>query len=183
MNYVLPHTIDSGRGEKIIFKEIVHEPDGDKVLIEGICAPKVGPPMHVHHMQDEGFTVVKGKAAYQFPGQDPVYLSEGESVTFPRHQYHRFWNAGEEELKINSWVKPVNSVIFFLSTMYGALKNSKTKRPEPFDSAYLMVRYKKEYEMQGLPAFVKKVIIPATYQAGKLLGKYKKFKDAPAPLK
>ena len=67
--------------------------------------------------------------------------------------------------------------------MYGALKNSKTERPEAFDSAYLMIRYKKEYDMLGLPGFVKKVIIPFTYHVGKLRGKYRKFKDAPEPLK
>ncbi len=183
MGYTYPFTIDSGRGEKIIFKEVVKESDGDKVLIEGTVAPKAGPPMHVHFKQDEGFTVIKGKAGYQVFGEDPKFLSAGESVVFPRNHYHRFWNEGDEELKIESWVKPANSIVFFLSTMYGALKNSTSERPEAFDSAYVMVRYKSEYDMKGLPGFVKNVIMPITYQIGKLRGKYKKFKDAPEPLK
>ncbi len=182
MDYKLPHTIESGKGEKIIFKEIIKDPDGDKVIIEGFCAPKAGPPMHVHFKQDEGFTVKSGKAGYQLFGSEPKFLSVGESVVFPRGQYHRFWNEGEDELKIESWVKPANSIIFFLSTLYAALKNSKTDRPEPFDSAYVMVRYKNEYDMKGLPGFVKKLVIPMTYQIGKLRGKYKKFKNAPEPL-
>ncbi len=45
-----------------------------------------------------------------------------------------------------------------------------------------MTRYRSEYGLMGLPAFVRKVIIPATYFIGKLTGKYRKFKNAPQPL-
>jgi hypothetical protein len=47
MKFTLPHTIESGLGEKMIFKEIIKEPDGDKVIIEGHCKPKAGPTRHV----------------------------------------------------------------------------------------------------------------------------------------
>ncbi|MEO8111116.1 MAG: hypothetical protein ABI594_13825 [Ginsengibacter sp.] len=53
---------------------------------------------------------------------------------------------------------------------------------EPFDAAYLMMRYKKENAMTELPAFVKKVIIPLIYYVGKLTGRYKKLKNAPLPV-
>lgn len=46
-----------------------------------------------------------------------------------------------------------------------------------------MTKYKHEYDLSELPAFVKKVIMPTTYQIGRLLGKYKKFNGAPEPLK
>lgn len=178
----LPFTIENGHGEKIIWKEIVTEPDGDKVIISGFCAPKAGPPMHVHYKQDEGFKVISGKMAYQHQGKEPVMLSEGESAVFPAGTPHRFWNAGDTPLEIESWVKPANSIIFFLSTLYAASKKTKDGRPEAFDGAYLVMRYKNEYDLPEMPAFVKKVIIPITYRMGHLLGKYKKFRDAPKPL-
>ena len=68
MNTTLPHTIENGQGEKIIFKKIVQEPDGAKLIIEGHCTPKAGPAMHIHYLQDEGFTVVKGTVACQIEG-------------------------------------------------------------------------------------------------------------------
>jgi hypothetical protein len=37
--------------------------------------------------------------------------------------------------------------------------------------------------MAELPLFVKKVIIPITYYIGRILGKYRHFKNAPAPVK
>lgn len=118
----------------------------------------------------------------QILGQEPVYYTAGQTAVFLRNIPHRFWNAGEEELVISSWVKPVNSIIFFLTALYAAQKKSGSGRPEMFDAAYLMTRYKNEYDLPELPFFVKKVIMPVTCFIGRLLGKYKKFKDAPAPL-
>lgn len=183
MKFTLPHTIESGLGEKMIFKEIIKEPDGDKVIIEGHCKPKAGPAMHVHFKQDEALTVVKGKMSYQILGQEPVYCSVGQTATFLRNVPHRFWNAGEDELVISSWVKPVNSIIFFLTALYAAQKKSGSGRPEIFDASYLMTKYKHEYDLPELPSFVKKVIMPTTCLIGRLLGKYKKFNGAPEPLK
>lgn len=98
---------------------------------------------------------------------------------FTRGTPHRFWNAGEDELTLSSWVKPVNNILFFLSTFYAAQKNSGSTRPEAFDAAYLMVRYKNEFGLPQLPFFVKNILMPVTYSLGKLLGKYKNFSDAP----
>ena len=183
MQYNLPHTIESGHGEKIIFKEIVREPDGDKVVLSGTCLPNAGPNMHVHFKQDEGFKVVKGKMAYQVLGKEPVFCKEGDAVTFTRNIPHRFWNAGEDELEISGWVKPADNLIFFLTTLYNAMQRGKGGQPENFDAAFLLMRYRNEYDMPTLPFFVKKVIIPVTYFMGKVLGKYKKFSNAPEPLK
>ncbi|HNG89769.1 MAG TPA: hypothetical protein PK858_06180 [Saprospiraceae bacterium] len=72
-------------------------------------------------------------------------------------------------------------MVFFLSEMYDALNRGSKHRPEAFDSAYLSRRYHNEYDMTELPAFVKKVIIPATYLVGSLLGKYEKYRQAPKP--
>jgi len=183
MNISFPHTIENGLGEKIIFKEIIKEPDGDKVIIEGFVTPGSGPPMHVHFMQDECFTIKSGKAGYQTAGGEQKFASEGETFLFKRGVMHRFWNAGETELVVNSWVKPAHSIVFFLSAVYAAQKKSGKHQPDQFDGAYLLTKYKSEYAMGDIPPFVRNVIIPITYQMGKMMGKYKKFKDAPEPVK
>lgn len=61
MKIQYPHTIENGHGEKLVIQSIEHEPDGDLVLGENWVQPGSGPPMHVHFLQDEGFTVVSGK--------------------------------------------------------------------------------------------------------------------------
>ena len=183
MNYQLPHTIQNTIGETLIFKELVHEPDGDKVIVENFVKPKSGPPMHTHFLQDEALTVVEGRIAYQVQGGPVQYAGVGETVEFKRGTPHRFWNAGEDVLHCTGYVKPANTIVFFLSSVYAAQNKTGTEKPETFDGAYLLTRYAAEYDMAEIPPFVKKVIIPATYYVGKLLGKYKHFQDAPAPLK
>jgi len=45
------------------------------------------------------------------------------------------------------------------------------------------MHYRSDFATRGVPAVVRKVIIPATYYIGRLTGAHKKFGDALAPLK
>jgi quercetin dioxygenase-like cupin family protein len=182
MDIKYPHIIENCIGEKLIFKEIQQEPDGDKLLVENYVTPGSGPVMHTHLLQDESLTVVKGKLGYQILGQPEKYAAEGETVLFEKGTPHRFWNDGEEILHCEGWVKPANTIVFFLTSIYNAQNKSGKARPEQFDAAYLMTRYSTEYELPEIPKFVRKTIIPITYRIGKLLGKYKHFKNAPDPV-
>ena len=182
MNYSFPHTIENHLGEKLTFQAIRQEPDGDVLVGENFVQPGSGPPMHTHWLQDEGFTVLKGRIGYQLAGQPVQYADAGESLVFKRGVPHRFWNAGSDVLHCSAWLKPANTTVFFLSSMYAAQNKSGKPQPELFDAAYLMTRYASEYEMNELPVFVKKVIMPVVYQLGRLLNKYEHFKDAPQPV-
>ncbi|GAB3958543.1 hypothetical protein GCM10028805_53070 [Spirosoma harenae] len=182
MTISYPHTIQNCLGETLTFLSVETSLDGDKVLIENQVAPQSGPPMHTHFKQDEELTVVSGLLAYQLPGQPIQYAQAGERILFKRGIPHRFWNAGETPLICRGWVQPANSIVYYLSAIYAAQNKSGKAQPEAFDAAYLLSRYASEYEMADLPVFVKKVLIPLTYLTGRLLGKYKHFADAPAPL-
>jgi len=175
---IFPFFIETKYGEHINFLGM----EGDKLLLEGFCAPMAGPGFHTHLRQDEGVTVMRGKIGYQIFGQEPRYGGPGDSVTFERGVPHRFWNAGEEELHIIGWINPAENAIFFLTALYDALNQGENKRPEMFDAAYLTCRYRREYDAPEIPGFVKKVIMPVAYFVGNLTGKYQKFGDAPAPL-
>ena len=52
-------------------------------------------------------------------------------------------------------------------------------QPGGFDAAYLITKYKSEFDVLVIPSFVKKVIFPVIIFFGKLSGKHKKFVDAP----
>ena len=181
--FSLPHTIKNFHGEVLIFKSIEEENGEKKMLVENKVTPGAGPPFHVHFKQDEGLTVSKGTMGYQIDGQEEKFLKEGESVVFTRGEMHRFWNAGEDVLECTGWVKPANSLDYFLTGVYNSMNKSGTAQGDPFDSAYLMTRYKSEYDIKAVPAFVKKVIFPITVLIGNMLGKYKHFQHAPKPLK
>jgi quercetin dioxygenase-like cupin family protein len=183
MEITYPHVIKNSTGETLTFTQVIQEADGDKVIGENSVMPGSGPPFHIHWLQDEGFTVVKGKIGYQLHGGPEQFATEGESVVFKRGEAHRFWNAGEEILQCSAWVKPAHNFVYFLSAIFAAQNKTGTNRPAMFDAAFLLRRYKSEFDMVDLPVFVKKVIMPVAYFFGKLLGKYKHFKDAPEPVK
>ena len=184
MNVSYPHLIENCVGEKIIFEKVQPEQDGDRLIVSNSVSPGHGPVMHTHWLQDECLTVVKGRMGYQVEGQPEQYAGVGETVLFKKGTPHRFWNADDKEvLQCQGWVKPANTLVFFLSSIYAAQNKTGSARPEPFDSAYLMTRYASEYDLTEIPGFVKKVIMPFTYHMGRLLGKYKHFKNAPTPLK
>ena len=183
MNPSLPHTIENCIGEKLIFHELVKEPGGDKLLVENFVQPGIGPVMHTHWLQDECLTVISGKIGYKIKGGEEKFAGPGESVFFGKGVAHRFWNAGESILHCRGYVKPANTIVFFLSSIYAAQNKTGSAKPETFDGAYLLTKYRSEYDMNEISWFVKKTIIPLTYQVGKLLGKYDHFKNAPEPVK
>jgi quercetin dioxygenase-like cupin family protein len=183
MEITFPHVIENWIGEKLIFQEIQKDDEGERVIVENFVKPGSGPVMHTHWLQDEQFTILKGKVAYQIKNQPVQYADEGETVLFKRGLPHRFWNAGQEVLHCKGFISPANTIVFFLSSVFAAQNKSGKSQPEQFDGAYLLHRYASEYDIDGIPAFVKRFIIPFTYFVGKLLGKYKHFKGAPAPIR
>jgi len=181
INY--PHTIDNGGGEQLTFRRLVKEPSGDWLEVENLVKPGSGPPMHIHHYQEESLTVVKGRLGYQRPGQEPQFVGEGETLVFKPGEAHKFWNAGEQDLRCTGYIKPADNVVYFLTEIYASQKGNGGHRPDPFDAAYLARRYKSEFAMVEIPAFVQRYIFPVQVALGKLLGKYGKYADAPEPIR
>ncbi len=182
MRYHYPHTIENGHGEVLTFIRHVPDEDGGWLDIENEVKPGAGPPMHVHHLQDESLTVVSGRIGTQVQGEEPKYFGPGESVTFYLGVSHRFWNAGQEKLVCRGWVRPANNLEYFLTEMYKSLQSNPAGEPRKFDGAFLLHRYRSEFSMPEIPPFVVRFLFPVTYMIGRLTGKYRKFHDAPPPL-
>ena len=178
MNITFPYTIESIAGEKLTFLRITIR-DGIEYL-EGVneVQPNAGPPMHVHYKQDECFTVVSGKIGYQEPEGEKKYAGPGETVLFKAGTPHKFWNAGKEILVCSGYVSPAENLVYFLSQIYKS-SNENGGTPGMYDAAFLLNRYKSEFGMLEIPGFVQKIIFPIVLFFGNLIGKNKKFMDAP----
>jgi quercetin dioxygenase-like cupin family protein len=182
-NPTYPHTITSGNGEKLTYVRFVEDGQGGYLEVENEVGPKSGPPMHVHWKQDEALTVKEGRIGTQIMGEEPKFYGPGDTIIFKRGQYHRFWNDGETTLKCTGWVKPALNFEYFLTNIYESTARNGGHKPDDYDAAFLLTRYKTEFDMAVIPKFVKKVIFPVTLFFGKLKGKHKRYANAPAPIK
>ena len=79
-----PHTLGYSR---ISFKTSPRETSGNLFMIEHSNLLAGGPPLHVHHAQDEWFYVMEGEVLFQV-GEKRVRLKAGDSVLAPRKISH-----------------------------------------------------------------------------------------------
>jgi quercetin dioxygenase-like cupin family protein len=181
--YTYPHTIDNGAGERITFLRRVPGPAGDRLEVENIVQPGSGPPMHIHHYQEEALTVQQGRIGYQRPGEPAQFAGPGQTVVFMAGEAHKFWNAGEGELQCTGYVEPADNLEYFLTELYASTKRTGGARPDPFEAVFLMRRYRSEFAMVEIPAAVQRFVFPVQLAAGKVLGKYRRYADAPEPVR
>lgn len=183
MTKTLPLTIKNRSGEELTFHRMEMDHGEEKLIIEDYVAPHTAPIQHIYYMQDEFLIVLHGKMGYQIEGEDVKYGGIGETVFFKRGKPHKFWNAGNDELNCFGWIKPANNIIFYLSSLYNPLNENENAKQQQFDSAYLLYRYRREFDDPEMPRLVKSFVLPAKFGFGKITGKYKKFRDAPPPLR
>jgi quercetin dioxygenase-like cupin family protein len=183
MNYTYPHTIENGAGEQLTFIRRVQDSAGDRLEVENLVKPGCGPPMHVHHYQEEALTIHQGRVGYQRPGEPPQFAEPGETVVFEPGESHRFWNPGDEDLRCTGYIQPADNLEYFLTAIFESQREHGGSRPGPFDAAFLVRRFRSEFGMAEIPALVQRLAFPALVIVGRLLGKYRKYADAPEPVR
>jgi len=176
-----PCTIDNGAGERLTFSEVRSDEQGEYQEATNSVSPGSGPPMHVHHLQEESLTVERGTMGWQRPGEDEQIARSGETVTFAPGEMHRFWNAGDDELVCTGYVRPPDNVEYFLTKLFESTRANGGKRPRMFDAAYLLSRYRSELGLAAIPPPVQRVVFPVVVAIGSLLGLRKRFAGAPEP--
>ena len=132
-----PYTIDNGAGERLTFLGIRSDEQGEYLEARNSVSPGSGPPMHVHHLQEERLTVERGTMGWQRPGEEEHVARSGESATFAPGEVHRFWNAGDDELVCTGSVRPPDNLEYFLTQIYASTRANGGRRPRLFDAAYL----------------------------------------------
>jgi quercetin dioxygenase-like cupin family protein len=181
--YTYPHTIENGAGERLTFMRRVQGSHGDRLEVENLVKPGSGPPMHVHHHQEEALTIQQGRVGYQRLGEPPQFAEFGETVVFKPGEAHRFWNAGEEDLRCTGYIQPADNLEYFLTALYESQRENGGRRPDPFEAAFLATRFRSEFGMAVIPAGVRRLVFPVLVIVGRLLGKYRKYADAPEPVR
>jgi quercetin dioxygenase-like cupin family protein len=178
-----PHAIENGGGERLVFRARRRDDRGEYLEGDNVVAPGAGPPMHVHHLQEESLTVERGTMGYQRLGEAEQVAGPGETVTFPPGDAHRFWNAGDEELVCTGVIRPPHNAEYFLTEIFASMRRNGGKRPRLLDAAYLSHRYRAEFEMLEIPAPVRRLVFPVVAAVTRLLGLQRRFAGAPEPVR
>jgi quercetin dioxygenase-like cupin family protein len=172
-----PHTIDNGHGERMTFLGV----EGDRLHISSRVEPGAGPPMHVHKLQTEVIHVERGRIGVEIAGAEPAFAGPGETLTFDPGVVHRFWNAGDEDLELTGEVFPADNLEYFLTQIYASTA-AHGGRPGALDGAFLLTRYRTEFDMTAVPLPVRRFVFPIQAFLGRVFGRYGHFSDAPAPV-
>ncbi len=87
--------LQSGPGRDLIFKVTGEDTGGafDYFTVE--VGPEGGPPLHVHHQQEETIHVLKGRFKVRI-GDENFYLEEGGFAYLPSEIPHTFLNLTHE---------------------------------------------------------------------------------------
>jgi mannose-6-phosphate isomerase-like protein (cupin superfamily) len=179
---IYPTTIENGAGDRITFVRRVHTLSGDHLEVENVVRPGGVRPMHVYHRQTEVVTVREGRLAWERPGEPAAFAGPGETVVFAAGEPHRFWNAGEGELRCTASIAPAGNTEYLLAALYDSQKRGGGKRPDPFDTAFLASRYRGELGMLAIPRMVQRFLFPLLLMIGGLLGKFDRYYGAPRPV-
>ena len=177
-----PRTIDNGEGELLTFLGVRRDADGRQLLeVENRVQPGSGPPMHAHLLQQESLTVKEGRIGYGVDGGPDRFAGQGETITFAPGQMHRFWNAGDGVLCCSGSVSPPGNLEYFLTEAFASIRRGGG-RPNPFDAAYLLGRYRTEFAQGDIPAAVRALVFPVLRAVGRVLGRDRRYADAPPPI-
>jgi quercetin dioxygenase-like cupin family protein len=116
-----------------------------------MAARALAAPLHRHMREDEYSYVLEGRVGALL-GDDVLIASPGDLVFKPRHQWHTFWNAGDEPARILEIISPAGFERLFdeLVDLGGVTQT------EPHTLADLCARYELEMDPESVPGLVER---------------------------
>jgi quercetin dioxygenase-like cupin family protein len=168
------HTIENPvTGERITFLATSADTDGEAVVIETVVQPHgFVAAAHVHPFQSERFAVTAGTLSLEI-GQKEVNLLTGDVSLVPAGTPHRFWNAGESELRFVCEIRPALQFESLLETMFSLAADGKTGRkgmPNPLCLAVIARAHFDTVRLPFPPPWLQKAALALGAPMGRLLG-------------
>jgi mannose-6-phosphate isomerase-like protein (cupin superfamily) len=108
-------------------------------------------PLHRHTREDEYSYIIEGRVGALL-GDDVLIGSPGDLIFKPRHQWHTFWNAGDENARILEIISPAGFEHYFAELV--ELGGSTKADPQALRA--LSERYGLEVNPQSIPELVKR---------------------------
>jgi quercetin dioxygenase-like cupin family protein len=160
-------------GERITFLATSRDTDGEAVVIETVVQPKgFVAAGHIHPFQSERFAVVDGTLGLKVGGKKQT-LGRGEIALVEPGTPHRFWNAGEDEVRFVCEIRPALEFESLLETMFGLAADGRTNRkgmPNPLRLAVIAQAHFATVRLPLPPAWLQRAGLALAAPIGRLVG-------------
>ena len=160
-------------GERLVFHETSAENGGRRVVFETIVRPGgFVAAAHVHPFQTERFEALAGRLGMRH-GRRRLELVSGENATVEPGVPHKFWNAGDEEVRFLCTVTPALQFERLIATMYSLAADGKTNRkgmPNPLRLAVVARHHFDDVRLPLIPQWLQKLALALGAPGGRLLG-------------
>ena len=170
-------------GELLIFHRTSRDTRGESVLVETIVRPGgFVAAAHVHPHQTERFEVLEGEVGFR-AGREEIVTGPGEVVTVEPGTPHRFWNAGDDEVRFLCEVRPALEFESLIETMFTLAAVGKTNRkgmPNPLRLAVIAKAHFDTVRLPFPPAWLQRAALAVGAPLGRVLGYRATAVGAPA---
>jgi mannose-6-phosphate isomerase-like protein (cupin superfamily) len=160
-------------GERIVFNKTSAETGGEAVEIEVYVRPGgVVAAAHVHPFQTERFEVISGRLGMKL-GRRKVEAGPNDVVVVEPGTPHKFWNAGEDELRFVAVVTPALQFERLLETMFGLAADGKTSKkgmPNPLRLAVIAKHHFDDVRLPLIPHVLQRAALALGAPIGKVFG-------------
>lgn len=151
-------------GEKALLIESPDENGGARIVSDFAVEAGGFVPggEHVHDHCAEHFEVTAGQIIFVVDGAERT-LSAGEQATVAPGSWHRWWNAGDTEVRIRTRVEPALRLAEAILVIWGLCADGHTNaegRPSPLLGALLLTRYRRELRYRQPPDAVQRLLFP-----------------------
>jgi len=134
-------------GDEISFKISSRDTNGAFAVFEDTTPAQGGPPLHLHHAQDEWWYILEGEYLFEVDGEE-IHAGPGATVFAPRGSRHAFMNTGQGPARSLVTVVPGGLDLFF-SELSAAAPTAAAAAADPGLVAEIFRKH--GLELLGLP--------------------------------
>ena len=152
-------------GEKVLLVESAEETGGARIVADFAVEEGGFVPggEHVHDHVVEHFSVEQGQMAFIVDGTEQT-IGPGEELTIRPGSWHRWWNAGEGEVRTRSRIEPALRFQEMILAIWGLCSDGHTNakgQPSPLLGALFATRYRDEIRFRPPPQVVQRLLFPS----------------------
>jgi mannose-6-phosphate isomerase-like protein (cupin superfamily) len=135
-------------------------------------AHREGPPMHIHHLEDEEGLVTAGTLSAVVGGKR-VTVGTGQTAVLPKGIPHRWWNEGDRPLSFEGVTRPAVDLDRYLQAVFEVMNAGPPNRPPMFYIAHVALRHRRTQTVLIMPRAAQAVLFRIVVAIGTLLGRYR----------